>query len=149
MSRIAEQLMSDIKTAMKAGDKEALVALRSLHAKIKDATVNAGKEMTDGDVLQVIAKLVKQGKDSAQQFRAGERTELAEKEEREVALFERYQPKQLTEDELRPLVRAAIEKTGASSKKDMGKVMGALMPTTKGKADGALVSRLVSESLAD
>jgi len=148
MSMLAEQLLNDIKAAMKAGDKETLVALRSLHAKIKDATVNAGKDMEDADVLQVIAKSIKQGKDAAEQFRAGGRDELAEKEEREVALFERYQPRQLTEEELNPLIQAAIAKTGAASIQDMGTVMGALMPETKGKADGALVSRLVRQALA-
>ncbi len=147
MSTLIDKLTDDIKSAMKAGEKDTLVALRSLHAKIKDATINAGKDATDADVLQVLAKAIKQGKDAAEQFRAGGRAELAEKEEREVALFERYQPQQLTEAELIPLIQDAIAKTGATARKDMGKVMGVLMPQTKGRADGALVSRLVGQAL--
>lgn len=147
MSAIVEKLISDIKTAMKAGEKEALVALRSLHAKIKDATVNAGREMTDDEALTVIAKVIKQGADAAEQFRAGGREELAAKEEREIALFKSYQPRQLDETELVALIDTAIQQSGATTKKEMGKVMALLMPAIKGRADGGLVSRLVGQRL--
>lgn len=147
MSTIADRLMNDIKTAMKAGEKETLVALRSLHAKIKDATVNVGKEITDGDVLTVIGKAIKQGLDSATQFRQAGREELAAKEDREIAIYRAYQPEPLDEATLIALIDKAIAETGATSKKEMGKVMALLMPETKGRADGAQVSRLVGERL--
>lgn len=147
MTTLAERLMDDIKTAMKAGEKETLLTLRSLHAQIKDATVNAGKDMTDDAVIAVIAKSIKQRVDAAAQFRAASRDDLADKEDREIAILQAYQPKQLTEAELIPLIEAAITQSGAATKKDMGKVMGLLMPQTKGKADGALISRLVGERL--
>ncbi len=147
MSDIVERLTTDIKTAMKAGEKETLVALRSLHAKIKDATVNAGKEMTDDEALTVIARAIKQGTDAAEQFRAGGREELAAKEEREIALFKSYPPRQLDEAELVALIDAAIQESGATTKKEMGQVMGLLMPNVKGRTDGGLVSRLVGQRL--
>ncbi|HMP74027.1 MAG TPA: GatB/YqeY domain-containing protein [Kiritimatiellia bacterium] len=147
MSDLATRLMDDIKTAMKGGDKEALLTLRSLHASLKDATVNVGKDITDDAFIAVVAKAIKQRQDAAAQFRAAARNDLANKEDQEIALLQRYQPRQLTEAELIPLIEAAIAETGAASKKEMGKVMAALMPRTKGKADGALVSRLVGARL--
>jgi len=147
MSTIAEKLMSDIKTAMKSGDKERLVTLRSLHAQVKDATVNAGKDMTDDAVITVIAKQIKQRLDAFEQFKQAERMDLAEREEKEIAILRDYQPAQLSEEEVTALVVEAIQSTGATTKKEMGKVMAALMPKVKGKADGAMVNRIVSSKL--
>lgn len=148
MTTIAEQLMNDIKTAMKSGEKERLVTLRSLHAQIKDATVNAGKDMTDDAVVAVIAKQLKQRADATAQFRQAGRHDLADQEDREIAILRTYQPVQLSEAEIESLVKEAIHTTGATTKKEMGKVMAALMPKVKGKADGALVNRIVSSKLA-
>lgn len=148
MTTIAETLMNDIKTAMKAGEKDRLTTLRSLHAQIKDATVNAGKDMTDDAVVAVIAKQIKQRVDALAQFRAAGREDLAAREEAEMAILRAYQPAQLSEAEIEAFVAEAIAATGATTKKEMGKVMAALMPKVKGKADGALVNRIVGAKLA-
>jgi uncharacterized protein len=146
-SPLFDRLLADIKTAMKSGDKDNLAALRMLHAQIKDATVNAGREVTDADVAALIAKAIKQRQDSAAQFEQGGRLELAGKEKKEIELYRKYQPMQLTEAEIKDLVASAIAETAAASKKDMGKVMAALMPHVKGKADGKLVSQIVQAAL--
>lgn len=147
MTTIAERLMNDIKNAMKSGEKDRLVTLRSLHAQIKDATVNAGKDMTDDAVAAVIAKQLKQRADASAQFRQAGRTDLADQEDRETAILKAYQPAQLSEADIEALVITAIQSTGATTKKEMGKVMAALMPHVKGKADGALVNRIVGSRL--
>jgi uncharacterized protein YqeY len=148
MTTIAEHVMNDIKTAMKAGEKDRLLTLRSLHAQIKDATVNAGKDMTDDAVLAVIARQLKQRADASTQFRQAGRLDLADREDAETAILRAYQPAQLSEAEVEALVVEAIAATGAVSKKEMGKVMGALLPRVKGRADGSLINRLVSAKLA-
>jgi len=107
----------------------------------------ANYEATDEDVLAVIQKEAKQHKDSIKQFTAGGRQDLVEKEARELELLQRYLPAQMDEDDVRKLVSEAISQTGATSPSDRGKVMGALMPKVKGKADGGLVSRIVREEL--
>jgi uncharacterized protein YqeY len=147
MTTIAETLINDIKTAMKAGEKDRLQTLRSLHAQIKDATVNAGKDMTDDAVTVVIAKQIKQRADALAQFRAANREDLAVIEEAEIAILRAYQPAQLSEEEIEAFVVEAIQTTGATTKKEMGKVMAALMPKVKGKADGSIVNRIVGSKL--
>ena len=147
MTTIAETLINDIKTAMKAGEKDRLQTLRSLHAQIKDATVNAGKDMTDDAVIAVIAKQIKQRADALAQFRAANREDLAVIEEAEIDILRAYQPAQLSEAEIEAFVVEAIQVTGATTKKEMGKVMAALMPKVKGKADGSIVNRIVGSKL--
>lgn len=148
MTTIAETLINDIKTAMKAGEKERLTTLRSLHAQIKDATVNAGKDMTDDAVIAVLAKQIKQRADALEQFRNAGREDLAAVEESEMAILRAYQPAQLSEAEIEAFVVEAIQSTGATTRKEMGKVMAALMPKVKGKADGSIVNRIVGSKLA-
>ncbi|HEX7042817.1 MAG TPA: GatB/YqeY domain-containing protein [Patescibacteria group bacterium] len=107
----------------------------------------AGYEATDEDVLFVINKEAKQRRDSISEFEKAGRQELVDKEKAELKILETYLPEQLSEEEIKKLVDEAVSSTGASSPSDMGKVMGALMPKTKGKADGNLVSRLVRDAL--
>lgn len=107
----------------------------------------AGYEATDEDVAAVIQKEVKQRRESIEQFKAGGRQDLVDKETKELEILQSYLPEQMSEDEIRTLVKQTIQKTGATSISDMGKVMGALMPKVKGKADGSLVSRIVKEEL--
>lgn len=102
---------------------------------------------TDEDILTVIQKEAKKQKDSIEQFTTAGRTELVEKEEKELAILSSYLPKQMNEEEIRKLVVDALSSTGAKTLADIGKVMGALMPATKGKADGSLVSKIVKEEL--
>ncbi len=149
MSALLETILADIKTAMKARDKIALTTLRMLHSELKNVGVNAGKELSDDDVVQIVGKAIKQRRDAAQQFRDGDRAELADKEEAEIAVLEKYLPAQLDRDAIVELARSAIEESGAQGKKDMGKVMGLLMPKVKGKADGKLVNQVVVELLAE
>ena len=108
----------------------------------------AGYEATDEDVLVVIQKQAKQRKDSITQYNDGGRPELAEKEEKELKLLEVYLPAQMSEEDIKVLVQEAITSTNATSAADIGKVMGALMPKVKGKADGNLVNKIVRESLS-
>jgi uncharacterized protein YqeY len=142
-----ETLLADIKTAMKAQNQEMLSALRMLHAQIKDTTVNAGKEPTDEAVAAIVAKAIKQRMDSVEQFRTAGRQDLADKEQREIELFRKYQPQQLDQAAIEVLVKKVISETGATSKKDLGKVMQALMPLVKGRSDGKLVNQIVQAQL--
>jgi len=146
-SVIYDRLMVDLKTAMKAHDTAALNAVRGTIAKVKDLTVNAGKEITDDVVLQVIAKGVKQRDESIAQFTAANRADLAEGEKAERAVLVKYLPAQLSEEEVATVVKAVIADLGATSKKDMGRVMKEVMARVKGQADGKLVSRLVGAAL--
>jgi uncharacterized protein len=146
-SPMLDALLADIKTAMKAQDPDKLTALRMLNAQIKDATVNAGKDPTDEVVATMVAKAIKQRQDSVEQFKAAGRNDLAVKEQREIELFRAYQPQQLDAAEIEALVRKVIAETGAAGKKDLGKVMQALMPQVKGKSDGKLVNQIVMAQL--
>ena len=147
MCEMYDKLMADMKSAMKAKDMMAVNTIRGIIAKAKDLTVNAGKEMTDDAVLGVIAKGVKQRDESIAQFEAAGRAELAEGEKAERAFLQKYLPAQLSEAEVSAIVKAVIAETGATSKKDMGKVMKETMARTKGQTDGKLVSRLVGAAL--
>ena len=142
-----DKLMDDLKGAMKAHDMGAVNAIRGVIAKAKDLTVNAGKEMTDDAILQVIAKGVKQREESIAQFTEAGRAELAENEKKEMELLKKYLPEQLSEEAVAAIVKEAVAATGAASKKDMGKVMKEVMARAKGQADGKLVSRLVGAAL--
>lgn len=108
----------------------------------------AGYEATDEDVLAVIQKEAKQRKDSIEQFQKAKRQDLVDKETKELEILQSYLPKQMTEDEIKQLIAETISKTGAKSMVDMGKVMAALMPKIKGKADGGLVSKIVKQELS-
>ncbi len=147
MSEIYDRLMADMKAAMKEHDMVAVNAIRGVIAKAKDLTVNAGKEMSDDAVLSVISKGAKQREESIAQFTAAGRAELAEAEKRELDLLKKYLPAQLGEDEVAAIVKAVIAETGASSKKDMGRVMKETMARLKGQADGTPGSRLVGAAL--
>jgi len=113
-----------------------------------DRRGRAGYEATDEDVLSVIQKEVKQRKDSIEQFQKAGRQELVDKETKELELLQKYLPTQMSEEEIKSLVKETIAKTAASSMSDIGKVMGALMLKVKGKADGAIISKIVKEQLS-
>lgn len=146
-----QQLQDELKQAMLARDTEKTSVLRMIISAIGYYEIQkggAGYEATEEDVLTVLQKEAKQHKDSIEQFTAGNRPELAEKEQKELAIIQAYLPEQMSEDEIRGLVKEAIAQTGASTPQDMGKVMGALMSKTKGKADGTVVSTIVREALS-
>lgn len=146
-SVVMDQLMADIKEAMITKNSEALLALRTLHAAIKDQTVNAGIEVTDEIVTSVVGKAIKQRLDAIEQFTTAGRQDLIDTEQKQINLYRKYQPQQLDRAEIEVLVRECIAESGASTKKEMGKVMALLMPKVKGRSDGKLVNQVVQSLL--
>ena len=144
---LRDQIDADMKAAMKAQDKQKLDAIRMLKSEYRKKEIDDRVTLDDDALAGLLAKLVKQRQDSIDQYKAGGRQDLVDKETFELNIIQSYMPKQMSEDEVKALVAAAVKETGASSPKDMGKVMGALMPKTKGKADGKLVNQLVKAAL--
>lgn len=143
MTDLKTRITEDVKTAMKAGEKDRVALLRMLTAELKQREVVEQIELTDAAVITAIEKMLKQRKDSEQQFRAGNRPELADKEAAEIALLMTYLPAQLSEAELDAILAGVIAETGAAGPKDMGKVMAAIKPKVAGKTDmGALSARI-------
>ena len=146
---IKDLLTEDMKQAMK--DKESgklrLSVIRMARANIKNIEIDEKRELNDDEVLAVLMKEVKMRQDSLEEFTKAGRDELAEQAKQEIAILRKYLPEQLTDDELRALVQEAIDETGAASQKDMGKVMAAVMPKTKGRADGKRINAMVRELL--
>jgi uncharacterized protein len=145
---LSDKVNGEITAAMKAKDALKLSALRMLKAAIMNKGVEKGRDLQDAEVLQVVSSLVKQRRDSIEQFAKAGRTDLVEKETGEIAVLETYLPPAATEAEIDAAVDAAIADTGASSVKDMGKVMKAVMPMLAGKnADGKAVNEAVRRKL--
>ena len=149
---LKEQIMADLKAAMKQKQTGRLRVLRSLKAKLleKEISERQGGEgdLTDEQAIEVLMKAAKQRKESIEQFEEGDRDDLAEKEREELVIIESYLPEMLTEDEIRDAVREKIDALGAEDMSDMGRVMGAMMQELKGKAEGSKVSRVVKEELS-
>ena len=147
-----QKLEDDIKTAMKAKNMDRLTALRGLKSDIKYKMIDApgGIEagMDDAGVIAILTTAAKKRKESIEQYKAGGRQELAEKEAFELAIIQEYLPEQLPESKLREIIAASIAEAGAAGPSDAGKVMKVLMPKVKGLADGKLVNQLVTELLA-
>jgi len=148
MSTFAENLMTDLKTAMKAKDTVALTTLRALKTALTNAAIESGNKdniVEDADALALVRKQIKQRNDSIEQFESAGRPELAENEKAEIAVLEKYLPTAMSADEVSAIVAAAVEETGATSRADMGKVMGIVQGKIAGRADGRqrpLCSRL-------
>jgi uncharacterized protein len=148
MASLKERIDAELKEAMRSKDELGTSVLRMLKSAVKYKEVEpGGHALEDAGVLAVIQTLIKQRRDSVEQFRAGNRPELAEKEEREIARLQSYLPAQMSADELRAEVRAVIAQVGAKGPKDMGAVMKALMPRVQGKAEGKAVSDAVKAEL--
>ena len=146
---LEKEIMSQIKTAMKAKDTNALESLRAVKSAILlEKTKQAGKELTDADELKIVQKLVKQRKDSADIYMGQNRQDLADVELAQAEVIVQFLPKQMSKEEIAEAVNAIIAKVGASSMKDMGKVMGIASKELAGKADGKTISMLVKEKLA-
>ncbi|MGB5489466.1 MAG: GatB/YqeY domain-containing protein [Woeseiaceae bacterium] len=141
------QITEDMKTAMKAGDKDQLKAVRLILAAIKQIEVDKRIELDDAAVLTVLTKMVKQRRDSIEQFEKGNREDLAEIERAEIVVIEKYLPEQLGADELAAMVDEVIKATGAESIRDMGKVMGQIKAKAAGRADMGALSATVKERL--
>ena len=147
-SELKDTIQSDVTAAMRAKDKARLGTLRLVTAAIKQVEVDSRAELDDAGVLAVLDKVLKQRRDSLQQYAQAGRQDLADQESYEIGIIEAYMPAALPDHELRALVDAAIAETGAASMRDMGKVMGLLKPRVQGRADLGAVSALVKEKLS-
>ena len=147
---LEQKIMGELKTAMLAKDEKALRSLRAIKAAILLAKTSegAGGELKEDDEIKLLQKLVKQRKDSLEIYQQQNRTDLAQKEQEEIEIIEKFLPKQISADELRSEVASIISEVGASSPADMGKVMGAATKKLAGKADGKTISALVKELLS-
>ena len=146
---LRDQISSDLTAAMKAKEAERLSVLRMMKAAVRNKEIDLRKELDDAEVLSVLVSLIKQRKDSVEQFTRGGRMDLAEKEAAEIKVIETYMPASVTDEEIAQAVEAVIRETGAASVKDLGKVMKGCMARFSGRSvDGAKVSALVKEKLA-
>ena len=147
MSSLKSQITEDMKSAMKAGEKDRLKVVRLILAAIKQVEVDKRIELDDSAVLAVLEKMVKQRRDSVEQFEKGNREDLAAIERAEIDVLETYLPEQLSAEELATMVDEVIAATGAESMRDMGKVMGQIKAKAAGRADMGAVSATVKERL--
>lgn len=144
---LVEQLDQDMKLAMRNKDKFTLSVIRMVRSSIKYIEIEQGSALTDEQVIDVLTRELKQRRDSLQEFEKANRSDLSQNVRDEIVVLQKYLPKQLSEDELSEIVKETIAEIGAAKKSDMGKVMSALMPKVKGKADGKMVSKLVQDKL--
>ncbi len=145
---LKEKIQQDIKTALKAGDSKKRTLLGMVSAAIKNKEIEKRSELSDDEVIAVVASEIKKRKDSVEQFKKGGRQELAEGEKKEAEMLMAYMPEQMSEEDVRAEVKKTIAETGTKDIKEMGKVIGAVMAKVKGKADGQLVSRMVKEEIS-
>ncbi|MFM2151824.1 MAG: hypothetical protein RL199_259 [Pseudomonadota bacterium] len=147
---LREQLDAHLKEAMRAKEQLRVDTIRAVKSAVKYKEVEGGeaKALDDAGIVKVVQSEMKKRRDASEQYRAANRVDLAEKEERELAILQVYLPQQLSAEEVEQLVAEAIAETGATSPKDMGAVMKAVQPKTAGRADGKLVSELVKKKLA-
>ena len=144
---LREQLESDIKDSMRSRNQSRLETLRFLKSQIQLVEKNQLKELDEAGLLDVVAKLVKERRESLTMFEQGNRSDLAERESIALEILQEYLPEQLSQDELTNLIKKVIEEVGATTSSDKGKIMGRLMPQIKGKADGTQVNTIVTELL--
>lgn len=148
MSSLKDRLSDDMKDAMRAQDKARLSTIRMLLSAVKYKEIDLGKKLTDEEVIETITSMVKQRRDSIEQFAKAGRIDLVEKEEAELRMLQGYLPEQLTPEEIEAEIEKAVNEAGAAGMKDLGKVMKLLMPKVSGRADGKLVSDKVRERLS-
>lgn len=144
---LKERIGAELKEAMKARDELKVSTLRLIHSSIRNKEIDERKPLEDDGVLAVLVTAAKQRRESIEQYEKGGRADLADKEKAELAIIQTFMPEQLGPDEIAGLIKETIAETGASGAKDMGKLMKALMPKVKGKADGRLVNELVKKLL--
>jgi uncharacterized protein YqeY len=147
MATLKERLSDTIKQSMKSGDKDTLGFARNLHAAVRKKEIDDRVDLDDGGIQKIVQTLVKQRQDSIEQFKAGGRDDLVNKEAAELKFLLSYLPAQMEEAEIRSIVDWAVSESKAASAKDMGAVMKLLMPKVQGKADGKLVNQIVKEKL--
>lgn len=147
-SAIKAQIQEDMKSAMRSQEKEKLAAIRLILAALKQREVDERITLTDEHVISILDKMLKQRRESITQFEAAKRQDLVDKEKQEVQVIQSYLPAQLSEAEITTLIDKAVKESGATSARDMGKVMGILKPQLQGRADIASVSNKVKERLS-
>jgi len=145
---LLKRIDEDLVKALKNREQDKVTLFRGLKSDIKYKKIEKNEELSEEDILAVLNSAAKRRRDSIEQFKAGNRQDLVDKETFELNIITGYLPEQLSEDKLREIIGEVIEKTGADSPSKMGLVMKEVMPATKGKADGKLVSRLVNEMLS-
>lgn len=145
---VAERFSDDLKKALKSGDKDVLSVIRIIKATIKNREIEKGKSLNDEEIYSVLQSLVRQGRESLEQFTQGGREDLAEREKSHLSIAQSYLPQQLSEEKINRLIKEVIHDTGAKGLGEMGKVMKAIIPKVTGQADNKLVSELVKKALA-
>ena len=148
MSDLQTRVRDDLKAALKTRDAARVGTLRLLLSEMRNKEIEKGRSLTDEETLGLVSAGIKSRQEAVEQFRGGGRPDLVEKEGAEIEVLRAYLPPQLSREELGELVARAVAETDAASPREMGKVMGWLMPRVRGRADGALVSRLVREKLS-
>lgn len=145
---LVEKIRQDLKTAMKADERVRVSTLRLLLAALHNEEIELRRELRDEDAVRIIKRLVRQGRESIGEFHRGGREDLVKKEEAELEILKEYLPKMMEEEEIEKYVNETIAEVGASEPKDLGRVMAAVMPKLSGKAEGAVVNRIVREKLS-
>ena len=145
---IEQQLLTDMNAALKAGKKEDVATIRMVRAQLKDARIAKGSDLDEADINQVLQRAVRIRKEAIEMYRQGNRQDLVDKESTELGIIQRYLPQQLAADDLNQLIAEAISSLNLSSEKDLGRLMGTIMPKVQGKADGKLVQQLAKSALA-
>lgn len=143
---LADSIEADFKTAMKAKDEMALSSLRNLKSEMKNVQIEKGKDLTEEDLITLLRRKIKQHKDSIASFQTGGRQDLVEHEQLQLKVLEKYLPAQMSEDQVRELVKSVISQTSAQPS-DFGKVMKEVLARAAGQTDGSVVSKLVKEEL--
>lgn len=146
---LKEKIMNDLKKSMKERDEVKIRTLRMIIASIKNWEINNLKDIDDNSIISVLLKEAKKRKEAIEEYRKANREDLVKAEEEELKIIESYLPERMSEEEIKELVLKTIEEIKATSLKDLGKVMKAIMPKIKGKADGKLVNDMVRKILGD
>ncbi len=146
--KLRDRLVDEMKTAMKARDEVKVSAIRMVRSAVKNREIDLGKELDDREIIEVIASLGKQRRESIRLFQEAGRNDLVTKEERELSILMDFLPRQLDRDEIAEIVEKAIAESGAQGLRDMGKVMKIVMPQVSGRADGNAVGEIVREKLS-
>jgi uncharacterized protein YqeY len=145
---LKDRLQSELKEALKAKDKVKLETVRAIINAVKNQEINSKAELDDSAIEKIISTLVKQHKDSIEQFKKGNRDDLVKKEEQELKILISFLPEQLSEEDIKKVVKETIAQLGDVSQKDLGRVMKAVMPKLQNRADGKLVNKIVRENLS-
>ncbi|MBM4277699.1 MAG: GatB/YqeY domain-containing protein [Deltaproteobacteria bacterium] len=145
---LEEKLLEEMKQAMKTNDKIRLSTIRMIRSSSKNKEIELRRKLEDEDIIKVIQGMVRKGEESIEQFRAGGRNDLVEKEKMEIEILKSFLPQPISQEEIIKIIDETIQETQASSLKDLGKVMKAVMPRLGGKADGKVINQLVKERLS-